>query len=132
MFILLILAGAFACEGRRTFFSHFNKSKNFSRCRKNPTRIYTYMATDRIFILNRVSCWYVGVLVVKSAFLENEKKFSPDVNFYARIYIYGDHSHFYSESVYSLLIFCPFSRHTEDIFSLYGNNQHIRSRTPGT
>lgn len=75
MFILLILAGAFACEGRRTFFSHFNKSKNFSRCRKDPTRIYTYMATDRIFIMNLVSCWYVGVLVVKSAFLENEKNF---------------------------------------------------------
>lgn len=33
------------------------------------------MATDRIFILNQVSCWYVGVLVVKSAFLENEKNF---------------------------------------------------------
>nr|DAL53804.1 MAG TPA_asm: hypothetical protein [Caudoviricetes sp.] len=78
-------------------FFHFNKSKSFSCCRKDPTRIYTYMATDRIFILNRVSCWYVGVLVVKSAFLENEKKISPDVNFYARIYIYGNHSHFYSE-----------------------------------
>lgn len=68
MFILLILAGAFACEGRRTFFIDFNKSKKFFRRRKNPTRIYTYMATDRIFILNRLSCWRVGMLVEKKPF----------------------------------------------------------------
>lgn len=73
------------------------------------------MATERIFILNRVSCWYVGVLVVKSAFLENEKFFSPDANFYARIYIYGDHSHFILNR-YILYLFFVLSPGIQNIY----------------
>lgn len=88
MFILLILAGAFACEGRRTFFIYFNKSKKFFRRRKNPTRIYTYMATDRIFILNRFSCWCVGMLVVKKRLFRKRKKFFRRTQTSAHVYTY--------------------------------------------